>query len=324
MTSRNRRKRRTQRQPTPHQVGAETTPPTLRREVDGTTLAQTRAPGEPAVIERVSARGAEYTHVRTIVVSVPPPLGIMFWTLFGAKSYRTVDKDISDRARAARTSEERDYAMALRWEFCLQVIRDLNNLPPTFKRRFQLLASQTGTRLVVYDISKRQPRVVEEQQIAHEIRTLGDKPVPWANLDVLSQATLALLWKYFPMRELLSWRPGRYWRTRRSPQGWPLIIRAIEMLYDYLLPFYQARRYTRRRPVGSDPRSQPLRRVRTRGDYPRDLLVDIAEILRVELAAAQGLAAAQVQAAIQRYLHRRRKQRRLKRPLGPDMFRDAS
>ncbi len=235
MTSRNRRKRRTQRQPAPHQVGAETTPQTVRHEADGTTLAQTRAPGEPAVIERVSARGAEYTHVKMIVVAVPPPLGIMFWNLFGAKSYRTVDKNISDRARAARTREERDYAMALRWEFCLQVIRDLNNLPPTFKRRFQLLASQTGTRLVVYDISKRPPRVVEEQQIPHEIRTLGDKTVPWANLDVLSQATLALLWKYFPMRELLSWRPGRYWRTRRSPQGWPLIVRAIETLYDYLL-----------------------------------------------------------------------------------------
>jgi hypothetical protein len=44
----------------------------------------------------------------------------------------------------------------------------------------------------------------------------------------------------------------------------------------------------------------------------------------VELAAAQDLAAAQVQAAIQRYLHRLRKQRRLKRPLGPDMFLDAS
>jgi hypothetical protein len=86
MTTRNRRKRATQRQPAPRQVGADPTPRTLGREVDGTTLAQTRAPGEPAVIERISARGAEYTHVKMIVVSVPPPLGIMFWNLFGAKS----------------------------------------------------------------------------------------------------------------------------------------------------------------------------------------------------------------------------------------------
>src|SRR5260370_20397005 len=130
MNTRNRRKRATQRQPAPRQVGADPTPRTLGREVDGTTLAQTRAPGEPAVIERISARGAEYTHVKLIVVSVPPPLGIMFLNLFGAKSYRTVDKDISDRARAARTSAERDYAMALRREFCLRVIGDFSRLPP--------------------------------------------------------------------------------------------------------------------------------------------------------------------------------------------------
>lgn len=56
----------------PGSTGVQSAPPCLDP-VDDTTLTQTRAPGEPPVIKRISARGAEYTHVDDRRLSVTSP-----------------------------------------------------------------------------------------------------------------------------------------------------------------------------------------------------------------------------------------------------------
>jgi hypothetical protein len=66
------------------------------------------------------------------------------------------------------------------------------------------------------------------------------------NLETVVDLAQRLMREYLPMRRVLSLRPGHLMRTRRAPKCWPMTTRAIERLYDYLLPFYPARAYVRK------------------------------------------------------------------------------
>jgi hypothetical protein len=123
---------------------------------------------------------------------------------------------------------------------------------------------------------------------------------PW----LVDRLWAAIFRRHF--REVMRHRVGQGWWSERGRTGWPMLTQyAIPMLYDYLRPYYRVRSY------------RQGRLHRSPGKYPRQLLQDITDILRVEVPhLASDMTVAQVQGAIQRYLADASPDR----PMGFDMF----
>ena len=88
--------------------------------------------------------------------------------------------------------------------------------------------------------------------------------------------------------------------SKRSPSGWPICTRLIiPRLYDFMLPYYPApgHLWHRHRVGAQGAGSKPLAR------FPKELLTDMLEILRLEDPHLFGKAALhQLKSAIQRHL----------------------
>ena len=127
-----------------------------------------------------------------------------------------------------------------------------------------------------------QPRLLDRRLL------LGDVGPAGYNLAVAD-----LLKTHCSLEELRRLRFCSTWWTRRDPDGWPVVTKyLIPRLYDYLLPYYRKRRwagYTRK------PRPEQV-------EFPRRLMDDIADILRMELRQlCKGLTWSQVYGAARQH-----------------------
>lgn len=299
----------------------------------------TASPGEPDFIRRLP-HGVEYTHVKTIIFNLPSWLTTLtwmvdpnedpIWAAFRGKTFRTLDGLLQKRERACRTlpnamaSEERQRLIGLRHQFVVQFSAEINNPdrkgiknkkwmtgrfvdPSRLDERFRPPGLvRPAIYLDVWQPPYRQPKLVERRVISSGPAPWGDPAVPWVDPDQLNQAWSEMFRRHF--RDLMRRRRVRHgWRSRRVPVGWPLITQhAVPVLYDYLRPFYPARRYRHGRQYLSA------------GHYPARLRRDITDILRYELPhLARELTVARVTAAIERYVRKAP----ARRPQGLDMFR---
>ena len=141
------------------------------------------------------------------------------------------------------------------------------------------------------------PVLLEERLVG----TREDYTVHWL------RAVEALLARHCQLEPLVRRRYLAAWRSFRDRPGWPVVTQTlIPRLYDYLRPYYPTRRYT----TG--------RRAPGPAAYPRRLMEDLAELLRLERPElCDGLTGRHVQAAVQRYLQHADPHR----PLGVALFR---
>jgi hypothetical protein len=140
------------------------------------------------------------------------------------------------------------------------------------------------------------PVLLEERRVG----TRENYTVQWL------RAVEALLARHCQLEPLVRRRYLAAWRSFRDRPGWPVVTQTlIPRLYDYLRPYYPTRRYT----TG--------RRAPGPAAYPRRLMEDLAELLRLERPElCDGLTGRHVQAAVQRYLQHADPHR----PLGVAMF----
>jgi hypothetical protein len=91
--------------------------------------------------------------------------------------------------------------------------------------------------------------------------------------------------------------------SKRSPQGWPICTRLIiPQLYEFMLPHYPASSHLwlRHRVRPQSARSKPL------AQFPKELLTDMLEILRLEDPHLFGKTTPhQLKSAVQRHLARK-------------------
>ena len=158
-------------------------------------------------------------------------------------------------------------------------------------------------RITVESTGAAGPTVLDERFVA-STPAAWNASIPFIDSEECDRIILDLVAKHFP--RLLNVRVSARWRSKYSPEGWPLITQHIvPRLYDYLRPFYPVRRHRR---AG---RSGP-------GQYSAQLRRDITDIVRFELPhLAKKLTVARVTAALQRYIASRYstdKQNRRKRP----------
>lgn len=212
--------------------------------------------------------------------------------VFGDKAYRAIDRELQRRERAVEGSpEERRRLVAARFQFLQLLLSE--PLPGRCKKRLMVAYwPAAALEIRVYAPSRSGPklRCIDVLRVPKERRRFDGLTVNWADPEKTNQAIMAMLRKHFPLVWLMGRRPGQRWRTRRSPEGWPLITQyVVPGLYDYLRPYYATRAYRKR--------------ARPTGDYPADLLREIVEILGFELPhLAKDLTVPRVKAAIQRYL----------------------
>lgn len=149
---------------------------------------------------------------------------------------------------------------------------------------------RTVTHVEVWSLEGARLWLLERRTIAPAVKRWAGDRVAYFDLDTVHLVLTEVIRKYAP--DLLSRRCGARWRSRRRPAGWPVVARfAIPWLYDYLRPFYRARRYRHRRKHPSA------------GNYPTKLREDIRNVLRFERPdLGEGLALAHVTAAIQYHL----------------------
>lgn len=289
-----------------------------------------------AVLDRLPS-SVEYTFVRIILAALPPVRETAVWvndaatheilTAFNQGTYGAVDRLLRQHEKAlVRVPENgRDDARTL-----LDAAR--HSLAQLLLAEARAKAKAAGdcwitTRSVDPDRlgppSEPCPlpgpgKVIDVWQIgrdrhAHRLAVAGVAagPAPWGdqrNMWVdpvaLNRRYLTLLRKY--CRPLFRLRVGHAWRTRRAPSGWRVLTQqVIPQLYDYLRPFYPARRYS----AGQEGMSHDK--------YPRALLRDVRDLLAAERPdLAAGLTEEQVRAVVQRHLDSAPRDR----PLGRMMF----
>jgi hypothetical protein len=300
----------------------------------GTDTAPVRAPDEPAVIRRLPP-GVEYSYVKLIILDPPSPLYIApwlstdtddsIWSLFRGKTFRALDRALRLREQRAAVPDPKvdqrqfPYTQMLRhfWvQHFLAAVRQCDSNRQTRWLTIRIVNQPSGTGqapkivarawvLEVWGPGRPTPRLLNRSVVPPAVPPWGDERVPYYDPQLIDGITAAVLRQHFP--EVLRQRIGWGWRSeRRHPSGWPMLLRrAIPTLYDYLRPFYAARRY--RKSLTSP----------TRGDYPTQLLQDIVDILQLELPhLTTDLTVERVQAAVQRHIRRAAP----KRSMGADLF----
>ncbi len=294
-------------------------------------------PGEPPVIRRLPP-GVDYTHIKMIVLSLPPPLTTMvwaakaddpIWAAFRGKPYRTLDRALRKRERAYEglpapaATDERQHLLGLRSEFVQQFLGEISHPdrrgvknkqwmsvrivnPTRFSPEFRPPElTRLAVVIEVWGPRRGQPKLLDRRVVESGPPPWGDPKVNWVDQDRVNRACTELFRKHF--RDLMRKRVGHQWRSHREPVGWPLITQyAVPALYDYLRPFYAVRRY------------RHYRQIEAEGHYPAQLRRDITDILRCELPhLARELTVERVTAAIQRYV----RQAPPERLQGMDLFR---
>ena len=290
--------------------------------------------GEPAVIRRLPA-GVEYTHVKHIVFGLSGPLDVapwftdseedaLGWSRLRRKSFRALDRVLCREERRLLALEERGREHELVAMLRSQFVKH-------FRLALQLCHVPGKTRWVSGSFVSPSPMAPSEPapNMAHrnlvieaweptddgarllERIVVPPGPSPWGVVGVayydpwlVDRLWAAVYRRHF--REAMRRRVGQGWWAERAATGWPMLTQyAIPMLYDYLRPYYQVRGYRK----GLQDQSP--------GNYPRQLLRDITDILHLEVPhLAGGLTEARVQGTVQRYLEKAPSDR----PMGFDMF----
>ncbi len=278
--------------------------------------------------------GVEYTFVKMIIAQAPPALTTLSWLAaapdespwgwFRArKSYRAIDRALQRQAQnlpANPQSTVHQTFRAVRNQFVQQVLGAIDLAANRTKRWISITLSDPA-RLVethrlpgplrptwvigVWRWSRKGAVLLAERRLLPGPPPGGHTRVAWFDPEQFDETCRALFRKYFP--DVLRMKPGRPWRTnRRSTVGWPLITQGIvPALYDYLKPYYRARRYRHHRHQVSA------------GHYPLQLRRDICALVCLELPhLARELTVARVTAAIQRHLAVASQDR----PMGRAMF----
>lgn len=289
---------------------------------------------EPEVIRRLP-RGVEYTFVKVIFHDAPAPLTTLswlprkegakpsdsLWLAFRGKTYRSIDRRLSKEEAAISSDEQRQDIRALRHYFVEQFLGDIGpyaRLTNRWMRRMlhhdpagldaaALVPSRAAIaatlQFEVWENAGTGPRLLEQQTLSSGTAPWGGM-VGWFDADEADRICMTLFRKYFP--EIMARRPGRFWRSDRDPAGWQVITQfVIPYLYDYLWPYYPVRHY------------QNDHFERSAGKYPRQLAVDITDLIRLERPElAPKLTPERVIATIQRYLTKARDDR----PMGMALF----
>jgi hypothetical protein len=254
--------------------------------------------------------GVDYTAVKQILWSLPPPLTVLGWAAaaqgdptfkpFRGWTYRAIDRELQRREEALKDTapsdnRERTLLVGLRAELVKQLTSELAT--PGNRKKIDRRLRLDGIPVVslrVWIPTRRGPKFLDERLVASEPREMGKTTVTWFDPERVNQAWMELFRKHFP--ELMSRRSGHRWRTNRPLVGWPLIAQhVVPALYDYLKPFYpRARLY-----------HHFLGKILTAGRYQMQLLRDITDILRCELPFAGELTVQRVKAAVQRHVKER-------------------
>ncbi len=294
--------------------------------------------GEPEIIRRLCARRdqdgrpLEYTFVKMIVMDAPlDPLTTLLVhpaaesdpmaALFRKKTYGRILARIDveeQEIRSLSLVDENTKAQILRKLAFLrqQVYQSLVGEPELLKqgRGFMFTFVPTGfddgrplyinpdVRVQVWASATHEGE--QPTLLGEEIIRPGE-----AYASEFSQAVHHLLQAHCDLRKLMRLRFRSAWWTKRpSPTAFPVVTKyLIPRLYDYLRPYYETRSYT-----VSLSRRGP-------GAFPRQLMKDIADVLRLERPdLCQTLTWAGVQAAVSRYLDE--PTTRPDRPMGYEMF----
>jgi hypothetical protein len=181
----------------------------------------------------------------------------------------------------------------------------------SFVSRSSMTSSELVPNMAHRDLTIEAWEATDDGALLLERVVVPPGPPPWGDVRVayydpwlVDRLWATVFRRHF--REVMRRRVGQDWWAERAATGWPMLTQyAIPMLYDYLRPYYQVRAYRKDR------------RDRSAGNYPRQLLQDITEILHVEVPhLATGLTEAKVQGVVQRYLEKAPSDRLM----GFDMF----
>ena len=206
-------------------------------------------PGEPAIIQRLPP-GVDYTHVKMIVLGLPPWLTTMtwaadvddpIWTAFRGKPYRTLDRALRQREMAYEglpapaAEKERQRLLALRHEFVQQFLGEINhpdrrgttnkkwisvrNVDPSrFLPQFRpSYLMRPGLVIEVWAPRHGKPQLLERRVVESGPSPWGKPRVNWVDPERINQTCAALFRKHF--RDLMQNRVGHHWRSRRAPVG---------------------------------------------------------------------------------------------------------
>jgi hypothetical protein len=158
------------------------------------------------------------------------------------KSYRAIDRrllrleDDLRRRAGGRTKASRRQLSALRWQLVALLLHEAVQLPSRWidARLIGPSRQGPGARLTpgrpayefrVWSTTGEIPTVLAETLVLSSLR-LG---VAWFEPDRVIRALHALLRTHFA--ELLKRRPGQHWRSRRRPEGWPLVTRYVILAF---------------------------------------------------------------------------------------------
>ncbi len=283
--------------------------------------------------------GVDYTRIKQILLSAPPPLTVLLWAsrsddrvfaLFRGKTYRAIDRELLRREQTLPTlppeaaEKERSLLTGLRHQLIVQLAGeaipggskkfiDARLVDPT-RLDPQRLAIWRQTRLdphrqaIVLTVGKparRAPKIkiIDERIIASEPRLMSH-PEERAPVEVewLDPDRISQAWMELLRKHfpgLFGRRSGRDWRTNRPAVGWPLIAQHLVPALYEYLKPFYPAR----------PYHFARGRVPTAGHFPTRLLRDMANVLRCELPYAGGLTVQRVKAAIQRYITQQQAQR---------------
>jgi hypothetical protein len=289
-----------------------------------------RAPGEPAVIQRLP-EGVDYTHIKAIFLDLPASITTLLWmaepadhlaAAFRGKTIRAIERTLR---RHEQNSADLERSRLIRHELVQLCYQELSRsssrhglsievrhvIPQLFREGHRPPGpAAPHVHITVRRIPGRRDQRATAASSTLDERTIASEPavwnasIPWIDQDRVDRAFLELVRKHFP--ELMRVRVGARWRSNYPSEGWQIITRyAVPMLYELLRPFYRVR------PYRNAWQTAPA------GHYSARLRQDITDIVRLELPhLARNLTVARVTAAIQRHIKREqaRKRRRKKRP----------
>jgi hypothetical protein len=225
------------------------------------------APGEPAFIRRLPP-GVEYTLIKMIFIDLPSGLPTLLWAassentpLLRTFNERTVRAIVRVVRREEKSETNRERAARIRHELVQLCLAELNS-PWSPHPELSLSVRLVSPHLFAADhrppgpsvqhlrITVVGPTVLDERFVA-STPAAWNASIPFIDSEECDRIILDLVAKHFP--RLLNVRVSARWRSKYSPEGWPLITQHIvPRLYDYLRPFYSVRRHRRAGGVGLD------------------------------------------------------------------------
>ena len=202
----------------------------------GSDTDPTRAPGEPAVIQRLPP-GVEYSFVKLILLDLPSPLYIApwlstdtadpIWYMFRGKTFRALDRALRLRERGAAAPDPTvdpgrfQYTQMLRHFWIQHFLSAVREWDPNRQTRWLTIrlvnqpsgSSQTptivarGWVLEVWGPGHPTPRLLDRSVVPPAVPPWGDERVPYYDPQLIDGIAAAVLRLHFP--EVMGQRIGR-------------------------------------------------------------------------------------------------------------------